>query len=160
MGFIEETGAAQYYRDARIAPIYEGTNGIQAMDLAGRKLAMEGGQAVRDLIAEIGETAGQAESIDGVGARLQAGVEALEQASGWLAGKAGGPDALAGAAAYLKLFGDVLGGAMLARGALADPGRAPLARIYADQVLAQAPGQAAAVAMGAGPLEAVAEMLG
>src|SRR6185503_11512618 len=57
MGFIEETGAAQFYRDARITPIYEGTNGIQAMDLVGRKLGMENGEAVRDLIAEMREAA-------------------------------------------------------------------------------------------------------
>jgi alkylation response protein AidB-like acyl-CoA dehydrogenase len=158
MGFIEETGAAQYYRDARIAPIYEGTNGIQAGDLAGRKLAMEGGEAVRDLAAEMAGIAAQLKAADGlgrVGEQLNAGLAALDQASAWLADKAGGPDALAGSSAYLKLFGDVLGGALLAKGALADPARAPLARVYADQVLAQAPGQAAGVAMGAEALAAV-----
>jgi hypothetical protein len=53
MGFVEETGAAQHYRDARIAPIYEGTNGIQAIDLVGRKLARDGGEAMRELIEDI-----------------------------------------------------------------------------------------------------------
>src|SRR5262249_59014699 len=56
MGFIEETGAAQHYRDARILPIYEGTNGIQAMDLVGRKLTLEGGKVVLDYIADLGRT--------------------------------------------------------------------------------------------------------
>jgi hypothetical protein len=163
MGFIEETGAAQYYRDARIAPIYEGTNGIQAMDLAGRKLAMEGGEAVRELIAEMAELAGQLRAADGletVGERLGAGVDAVAQASAWLAERAGGPDALAGATPYLKLFGDVLGGAMLGKGALADPGRQALARVYAGQALAQAPGLAAAVAGGADDLELAVAALG
>ena len=162
MGFIEETGAAQYYRDARIAPIYEGTNGIQAMDLAGRKLAMEGGEAVRELIAEMAAIAAQlktADGLSGVGERLSAGVAAVEQASAWLTAKAGSPDALAGAGAYLKLFGDVLGGAMLARGALADPARQPLARVYAEQVLATAGGQAVAVTAGAADLTAAAPLL-
>jgi alkylation response protein AidB-like acyl-CoA dehydrogenase len=163
MGFIEETGAAQYYRDARIAPIYEGTNGIQAADLAGRKLAMEGGQAVRELIAEMGELAGQlmaADGLESVGARLQSGVDAVAQASAWLAERAGGPDALAGAAPYLKLFGDVLGGAVLGRGALADPGRKPMARVYAEHTLAQAPGLAAAVAAGGDDLQSASAALG
>ncbi len=57
MGFIEETGAAQHYRDARIAPIYEGTNGIQAMDLAGRKLSLAGGAGMTQMLAEMRETA-------------------------------------------------------------------------------------------------------
>jgi alkylation response protein AidB-like acyl-CoA dehydrogenase len=157
MGFIEETGAAQYYRDARIAPIYEGTNGIQAMDLAGRKLAMEGGEAVRDLIGEIlamSEALNLTDGLTGVGERLAAGVEAIDKASSWLADQGGGPNAAAGATAYLKLFGDVLGGALLGKGAMADPARAPLARVYAEQVLAQAHGQAAAVMAGADDLKA------
>ena len=157
MGFIEETGAAQYYRDARIAPIYEGTNGIQAMDLAGRKLALEGGEAVRDLMGDILGIVQSLKAADGlmtVGERLMAGLEAVEQASIWLAHQGGGPNALSGATAYLKLFGDVLGGAMLGKGALADPARAPLARVYAEQVLAQAPGLAAAVMAGAEDLKA------
>jgi alkylation response protein AidB-like acyl-CoA dehydrogenase len=155
MGFIEETGAAQYYRDARIAPIYEGTNGIQAMDLAGRKLGMENGEAVREMIAEMKQIAASLAGADGLkraAAQLEAGVAAVEEASAWLASKAGSPDALAGATAYLKLFGDVLGGAMLAKGALADPSRAGLCRVFSDQVLGQAPGQVAAVTAGAADL--------
>ena len=162
MGFIEETGAAQYYRDARIAPIYEGTNGIQAMDLVGRKLGLGNGEAVRELMGEIAEVAARlkaAEGLSSVGERLAAGLEAVERASIWLANQGVGPSALSGATAYLKLFGDVLGGAMLGAGALADASRAPLVRVYAEQVLAQAPGQVAAVAMGADDLMAAAALL-
>ena len=172
MGFIEETGAAQYYRDARIAPIYEGTNGIQGMDLVGRKLTMEAGQAVKDLIAEMSAIAADAkagEGLAGVAARLEAGIGAVSTASEWLAARQG-PDALAGAAAYLKLFGDVLGGALLAKSALAAQrrlasgdgdaawlnGKTALAQVFADQVLTGAPGLAEAAMAGAGAVKAVA----
>ncbi|MEI9964910.1 MAG: acyl-CoA dehydrogenase, partial [Caulobacteraceae bacterium] len=119
MGFIEETGAAQYYRDARISPIYEGTNGIQAIDLVGRKLAVDGGEPVRALLTELraipfdlgGDMAA-------VGARVSLGIEAVERAAAWLAAHPG-EDALAGASVFLKLFGDVIGGALLARQAMA-----------------------------------------
>ena len=147
MGFIEETGAAQYYRDARIAPIYEGTNGIQAMDLVGRKLSMQNGEAVRDLIGEmLGLVPALTGDLAGVGAMLKTGIEALQRASEGLA-KADGTAALAGASSYLRLFGDVLGGAMLCKGALAAAkdedaawagDRAALARFYAEQVLSGA----------------------
>ena len=66
MGFVEETGAAQHFRDARIAPIYEGTNGIQAIDLAGRKLGMRQGGVVRDHLAEIGATIASLEGVEGL----------------------------------------------------------------------------------------------
>ena len=153
MGYIEETGAAQFYRDARIAPIYEGTNGIQAIDLAGRKLAMEGGEAVTDLIAEMREVADGAG--EGVGVLLSTGIDAVERASQGLA-KLGGTAGLAGASAYLKLFGNVLGGALLCRGAVAAAGqdpawaadRAALARFYAEQVLTGAPALADAALAG------------
>ena len=154
MGFVEETGAAQFYRDARIAPIYEGTNGIQAMDLVGRKLTMQNGEAVADLIAEMRALV---PGLDGdLGAALGAGIDAVERASQGLA-KTGGSAALAGAAAYLKLFGDVLGGALLCKGALAAAGgddpawardRAALARFYAEHVLAGAPAMAGAALAG------------
>ena len=148
MGFIEETGAAQHYRDARIAPIYEGTNGIQAMDLAGRKLSIGDGLAVRELIADIRGTAG-------LGARLSAGVDALETATAWMVERKGSADSLASATAYLQLMGDVCGGWMLAKGALAAPDshRPALARLYAERVLTAAPGLAAGIAAGAGDLE-------
>ena len=169
MGFIEETGAAQHYRDARILPIYEGTNGIQAIDLMGRKLALNNGQAVRDLLDDIWRTVGELKSSDnawlhGIGARLEAGAGAVQTATSWLIERRGHaqPDALAGAAPFLKLLGDVTGGWMLARAALIASARMTdgddglywrtkigLARLYADHVLAQAPGLTAAVTAGA-----------
>jgi alkylation response protein AidB-like acyl-CoA dehydrogenase len=165
MGFIEETGAAQHYRDARIAPIYEGTNGIQAIDLVGRKVPMENGAVMDALCADMHSTAAELKASAGleiVGGRLEAGVAALEQATDWVL-KNKGPNALAGATPYLKLAGDVIGGWMLARQALAvadgaddwSKSKAALARIYAGQVLAQAQGLADGVMDGADDLEAV-----
>jgi alkylation response protein AidB-like acyl-CoA dehydrogenase len=174
MGFIEDTGAAQHYRDARILPIYEGTNGIQAMDLAGRKLSMQGGAAVTALLADMRKTAAGLtdERLCGVKARLEAGVDAAERAGAWLAAKKGSADALAGATVYLQLMGEVTGGWMLAKGAAAavrlsqsgsDPfyaGKIGLARIFADQVLSRAPALAEAVTAGGADLEALSvEML-
>ena len=170
MGFIEETGAAQYYRDARILPIYEGTNGIQAIDLMGRKLAIGKGQAVRELVSDIVTTAAALKSADDawlhtIGARLEAGLAAVQSATGWLIERRGHaqPDALAGATPYLKLLGDVVGGWMLAKGAQAASakiaaGEGPadywrtkigLARVFSEQVLAGAPALAGAVSQGA-----------
>lgn len=171
MGFIEETGAAQHYRDARIAPIYEGTNGIQAIDLIGRKAPMENGAVMDALCADIHATVGELATVpgmDGVAAKLEAGVAALERATDWILSNKG-PSALAGATPYLKLAGDVVGGWMLAKQALAVAGeaddwsqsKAALARIFASQVLAQAPGLAEGVMDGAADLEAVgAQALG
>ncbi len=169
MGFIEETGAAQYYRDARILPIYEGTNGIQAIDLMGRKLALGKGKAVRDLVADIFPTAAALKSADDawlhtIGARLEAGIAAVQSATGWLIERRGHaqPDALAGATPYLKLLGDVVGGWMLGKQALAAAAniasgdgpsdywrtRIGLARVYAEQILSQSPGLTQAVTQG------------
>ena len=170
MGYIEETGAAQHYRDARILPIYEGTNGIQGIDLMGRKLAIGKGQAVRELVGEIFPTAAALKSADDawlhtIGARLETGLAAVQAATGWMLERRGHaqPDALAGATPYLKLLGDVVGGWMLAKGALAASrrlaeGQGPadyyktrigLARVFAEQVLSQSPGLAQAVSQGA-----------
>ena len=170
MGFIEETGAAQHYRDARILPIYEGTNGIQAIDLMGRKLALGKGQAVRELVGDIMPTAAALKSADDawlhtIGARLEAGLAAVQSATGWLIERRGHaqPDALAGATPYLQLLGDVVGGWMLAKGALAASrniaaGEGPqdywrtkigLARVYSEQILAGSPALAQAVSQGA-----------
>ena len=170
MGFIEETGAAQFYRDARILPIYEGTNGIQGIDLMGRKLAIGKGQAVRELVSDIVTTAAALKSADDawlhtIGARLEAGLAAVQSATGWLIERRGHaqPDALAGATPYLKLLGDVVGGWMLAKGAMAASakiaaGEGPadywrtrigLARVFSEQVLAGAPALAGAVSQGA-----------
>ena len=170
MGFIEETGAAQHYRDARILPIYEGANGIQAVDLMGRKLALGKGAAVRELVSDIVPVAAELKSAEdgwlhSIGAHLEAGLAAAQAASGWLIERRGHaqPDALAGATPYLKLMGDVVGGWMLGKEALAASRliaagegdtawlktRIGLARVFAHQVLAQAPGLAQAVTQGA-----------
>ncbi|MBI1686142.1 acyl-CoA dehydrogenase [Caulobacter hibisci] len=164
MGFIEETGAAQHYRDARITPIYEGTNGIQAIDLIGRKLGLADGQAVADLMDDIRDTIEALKAADAsltpVAGRLEAALDAAASATAWLVDRRARamPDALSGATAYLKLLGDTVGGWMLAKGALA-PGaealRGQLLRIYAESVLAQVPGQLAAVTLGDADLVAV-----
>jgi alkylation response protein AidB-like acyl-CoA dehydrogenase len=170
MGFIEETGAAQHYRDARIAPIYEGTNGIQAIDLIGRKVPMEGGAVMDALCADMQATVGELRAAAGLGEaadRLDAGVAALERATDWLLQNKG-PNALSAATPYLKLAGDVIGGWVLARQALLASGedawsksKSALARFYAAQALTQAPGLADAVMSGAGDLESLtAEALG
>ncbi|MDB5475465.1 MAG: acyl-CoA dehydrogenase family protein [Phenylobacterium sp.] len=164
MGFIEETGAAQHYRDARIAPIYEGTNGIQANDLVGRKVGMAGGAVMRELCAEMlltAQTLTDLPELAIVGRRLAQGAAALEHATGWVLANSG-PDALCAATPYLKLAGDVIGGWMLARQALAaagsdDPwlkGKVALARFYSGQVLTQAPGMAEGLTDGGADLEA------
>jgi 3-(methylthio)propanoyl-CoA dehydrogenase len=173
MGFIEETGAAQYYRDARIAPIYEGTNGIQAMDLVGRKLSQDGGQSARDLIADMKATLAVLPRLYS-GKPVEAlaeGVQAVEDATGWLLERKGAADGaadvLAAADAYLKLVGDVVGGWMLALGALyardqldggqGDPawleGKIALYEIYAANVLGGAASRMAAVRQGGALLE-------
>ncbi len=130
MGFIEETGAAQHYRDARIAPIYEGTNGIQAIDLAGRKLGLEGGEGVRALIADMRAGAaalsGHADGrLKPLGGRLSAAIDAAEAATAWISERRGQPDALAGATAYLTLMGETVGGWLRARARSPQPRAAP-----------------------------------
>ncbi len=126
MGFMEETGAAQYMRDARILPIYEGTNGIQANDLLMRKLPMSGGEAVWDLLKELSDTVSKVEASNDpafgtTGVKLRDALGSLERTSKWLLEKiASAPnDALAGATPYLRLFSTTLGGCMLANEALA-----------------------------------------
>jgi alkylation response protein AidB-like acyl-CoA dehydrogenase len=158
MGFIEETGAAQHYRDARIAPIYEGTNGIQALDLVGRKVRMNGGAALKALCSEMVLTAEILTENPGlapVGRRLAAGIAALERATdSLLAGD--NSNAFTVATPFLKLAGDVVGGWILGRQALAAAGsddpwlvsKGALARLYASQVLTQAAGLADAIAEG------------
>ena len=125
MGYVEETGAAQHMRDVRIAAIYEGTNGIQAMDLVGRKLQGDGGAAARAFILNVKEEAviakaAKREDVAHIGARLEAAATALEASTGWLleAAKTDQEAVLAGATPYLKQFGNVAGGYYLTRGAL------------------------------------------
>ncbi len=167
MGYIEETGAAQHYRDARIAPIYEGTNGIQAIDLAGRKLSLGNGQAVRELFDDIAATVAALKDSrsalpTSIVTQLETAAGAARTATDWLRDQRGTPAALAGATAYLKLMGDMVGGWLLAKGALAAAHalaedsdgdkwwrtRIGLAQLFADNVLAGAPGLVSAVTMG------------
>ena len=127
MGYIEETGAAQTLRDSRISSIYEGTNGIQAIDLVARKLPRGDGAVVRGYIAELRAIAEEARAVNRLdfgmlGSRVAASLDELEAASGHLlALLVGGKqaEALAGATPYLRLFGLAAGGAYLAKGALA-----------------------------------------
>jgi alkylation response protein AidB-like acyl-CoA dehydrogenase len=143
MGFVEEGGAAQFYRDARIAPIYEGTNGIQAIDLYGRKLLGDRGEAMRELIAEAREVAGANHP------KLAAAIEALAEATDFML-SASREDALAGAYPYLQLAGDVVGGMLLVKGVArsGDEGQAALLRYYARTVLARAPSRSAEIKSG------------
>jgi alkylation response protein AidB-like acyl-CoA dehydrogenase len=154
MGFIEETGAAQHYRDARITAIYEGTNGIQAIDLVTRKLAANGGAAVWALLEELAGIVKQVEASNDpafgtTGAKLRDALASLDRSSRWLLERiASAPnDALAGATPYLRQFGSTLGGCMLAAEALAarstgqgDHERyVALARFFAENISVQAP---------------------
>jgi alkylation response protein AidB-like acyl-CoA dehydrogenase len=164
MGFIEETGAAQYFRDSRIAAIYEGTNGVQAIDLVQRKLPLAGGATLKreiaDMRAVVAAVAASDEAEFGAtAARLGEAVDALEQASAYLG--ALGADlasALAGATSYLRLFGLALGGACLAKAGLAavgqpaECGRIGLARFFAEKLATAAPGLARSVQSGAAAL--------
>ncbi len=164
MGFIEETGAAQHLRDARIAAIYEGTNGIQSLDLVSRKIAMSNGNAVRGYIAELRRTvdavnASNDPAFGFTGTRLAEALDSLERATEWLLGELGKyPDAaLAGATPYLRLFGNAAGGCMLASEALAalrlsegEPAaRIAIARFFAENIAVQAPGLERSIVEGA-----------
>jgi hypothetical protein len=161
MGYIEETGAAQYLRDARIAPIYEGTNGIQANDLVGRKLGRDGGEAARDLFAEMRPILSQIGGRTGwepVHRGLAEGLDALERATAHLV-DAEPARAAAGSSPYLAMFGTVLGGWLMARLALAaesrtgNPGFAAVkratSRFYAEHYLPRAPAYLPAIEGGA-----------
>jgi butyryl-CoA dehydrogenase len=179
MGFIEETGAAQHLRDARIAPIYEGTNGIQAIDLVTRKLPLSEGQAVASLIAGMRATAQKLVGINNpafgqMAARLRDAVEALDRATQYMLGavRDAPEDALAGASPYLRLFGLAQGTASLAEVALAahaetrngdgDPahaGRIGLARFFAENIASGATGLEVAITAGAASVHDAASAL-
>src|SRR5918993_1609195 len=137
MGFVEDAGAAQVLRDARIAPIYEGTNGIQAMDLVGRKLFRDGGATMLGLVGEV----------RAADPRLVPAAEALERATRWMLerGLASADAAQASAAAYLDAAGWTLGGWMLARAAAADDRYAPLAAFYLARLLPRAAARVAEI---------------
>ena len=164
MGFIEETGAAQHYRDARIAQIYEGTNGIQAIDLVTRKMPMVGGAVMRGYLDELRRTVAAVKATNdpafgATGARLSDAVESLDRATTWLLGRLDkSPDAaLAGATPYLRLFASAAGGCALAEDALAASrldggdggGRVALARFFAENIAVQAGGLETTVTEGA-----------
>jgi acyl-CoA dehydrogenase len=156
MGFIEETGAAQHFRDARILPIYEGTNGIQAIDLVTRKLPLSGGGTVKAAIGEIKRTveavnAANDPAFGWTGVRLEDAAASLERATNWLLGSQHNDldTALAGATPYLRLFALAAGGALLAEEALAArlagngadaAARTAIARFFAENVAVQAVG--------------------
>ena len=173
MGYVEETGAAQFYRDVRITPIYEGTNGIQALDLLTRKLLRDDGAAMTALQSEMGVTLGELDSLPGdemapIHKALTDGVHELSNASDWLLelGETDLPRAAAGASPYLRLFGIVAGGWLLARGAivahrhLAAGGdgiearrdfltaKIHTARFYMDNILPRAAAEGVAVSRG------------
>jgi 3-(methylthio)propanoyl-CoA dehydrogenase len=179
MGYIEETGAAQHYRDARILPIYEGTTAIQANDLLTRKTARDGGAIAHALIAQMRDTARSMKERGGADfsamhTHLISGADAYQRAVDYLV-QTIGPDvraAFAGAVPYLRLAGIVQGGWQLARAALAADralatgasdtsflrGKIATARFFSEQVLTQAPALATAVLSGgAGALALVAE---
>lgn len=124
MGFIEETGVGQYYRDARILPIYEGTNGIQALDLVGRKLGLQGGNPVKEIFADMQETvtglAKVGDEMAGMSLQLNLAVSALKDATDWLYANApNDPHAApAGATPYLRMFATTVGAHLLGRSAL------------------------------------------
>jgi acyl-CoA dehydrogenase len=179
MGFIEETGAAQHLRDARITTIYEGTTAIQANDLIGRKIAREKGVTIKALVAEMREIEGQLDASDpalaAIRRSLAAGITAVEEAVAYILAtynediKA----ASVGSVPFLKLLGIVAGGWQMARAALVakkklaeqsgDVGfytaKLVTARFYADHIMAQAPGLAYVVVNGAaGALELPEEL--
>ncbi|WP_321931736.1 acyl-CoA dehydrogenase [Paraburkholderia guartelaensis] len=163
MGFIEETGAAQFYRDARILPIYEGTTAIQANDLVGRKTLRDGGAVAKALIADIGETVEALGAHDGTVFRsmklhLAHGQQAFASVIDYvLANGKTDPNAVfAGGVPYLKLAGIVLGGWLMARAMLAsarlmqnDPkfhgAKIAIAQFFAEHVLPQAVALEAAI---------------
>jgi hypothetical protein len=178
VGFIEETGACQHMRDARITTIYEGTTGIQANDLIGRKVARDQGAAVKTLMAEMNVTLAALEAVGNkelrvIAGSLQGGIVALDNATGWLLSTydRDPASAAAGAVPYLKLLGTVTGGWLMARAALVAAAKRETpedgfyrakqitARFYAEHVLPEAQAFRAAIVNGAGSLLALDESM-
>jgi 3-(methylthio)propanoyl-CoA dehydrogenase len=176
MGFVEETGAAQHYRDARIAPIYEGTNGIQALDLVGRKLGMDGGAHWKALFADIHAFTKAMPKDGDLGAMkpyLEDALDALSGTTVWMADAANtsADDLAAGATPYLRMFGLTMCGYLLAKQAAhaatrraageGDPdylnAKITSARFFAEQMLPQAVALRGPATRGAGMLYAMSE---
>jgi len=170
LGFIESTGAAQHLRDVRITPIYEGTNGIQAIDLVGRKLGRDQGGAMAALIAEMrvdvkALSADSDKDLTALANALTLALDDLARATQWIVErlKSGLPQVLAGATPYLDLAGTTVGGWLLGRQALAAhrqlssgaedagylSGKIATALFYAANILPRAHGLARAVTDGA-----------
>ncbi|RJF99248.1 acyl-CoA dehydrogenase [Noviherbaspirillum saxi] len=178
MGFIEETGAAQHYRDARILTIYEGTTAIQANDLVGRKTVRDGGATAKGVLAQVRRTeeelaAYTSGDLAAIRNQLAAGSRALEEVVDYVAGnmKADIKGVFAGSVLYLKMAGVVLGGWQMARAALVaqrklDAGdgdvkffqaKIATARFFADHILSQASGYRVAIVDGSAGVMAIAE---
>jgi 3-(methylthio)propanoyl-CoA dehydrogenase len=177
MGYVEDTGVAQHYRDARIAPIYEGTNGIQALDLVGRKLPVDGGAFVKGFLGELRtEVDAMPAALAAITDPLHEGLDAVDRTTAWLTEHHEAfDDVAAGATPYLRLLATVVGGVLLARGAVAaqrllDEGAAgadadldadflvakvTIARFFATQLLPGVVGLEAAVTAGATDLRAL-----
>lgn len=158
MGYIEETGAAQYLRDVRVTAIYEGTNGIQAMDLVGRKLA-DGGEAVLALIDEIeAEAEGARTTLPDLAGPVWQATESLREATDWMLAQSDMTERFAGAMPYLRGFARVLGAHFHLRAAQAEGGdgaRTRLARFYVTRLLPEHAGHFAHACAGAGDLYAL-----
>lgn len=158
MGFIEETGAAQYLRDVRVTAIYEGTNGIQSMDLVGRKL-MDGGTAVRALLDEISETViGLQKSHPDLSTALLVALEKLRKTTEWMLSQKDMADRFAGAVPYLRGFARVLGGyyhLCAAAHEKGDGARTKLATFYIHSLLPEYSGLLAQAMQGADDLYAL-----
>ncbi len=175
MGYIEETGAAQHYRDARITSIYEGTNGIQAQDLVGRKVIKDNGKAIGDLIGEIRQTITGLSDADVnqtvIKHALDDGTGKLEQATGWLLDNYQGDYNAPGSVAinFLMLMGYVCGGWQMARAALVASARSTTsdddfyrskiitARFYAEHYLPRSSGHFSSIRAGSGTIMALDE---
>jgi hypothetical protein len=173
VGYVEETGAAQHFRDSRITPIYEGTNGVQASDLVLRKIGLDEGRTVAALFDEMLATAqalGKSPTGSDLETGLRAGIEALQDATAWMQERLGqDPIALAaGSSPYLRLFGAVSGATALAHQAVAAAGENPgdwspgfiesktsLARFFIEQLLPQAIGLVPAIKAGSENLFAI-----
>jgi hypothetical protein len=177
MGFIEETGAAQYLRDSRILPIYEGTTAIQANDLVGRKTARDGGRTPKAIAAQIAATEGDLAKHDSAAAkamfkRLRAARIAFEEVVDFVAGntKASPNAVFAGSVPYLMLAGNVVSGWQMARALLRAEdllakgegdaaflkAKVATAHFYADHLLSKAPGARDAIVEGADSVTALA----